>query len=150
VTDDFEIRDAADRGRGLFARRPFRAGESVIEMAGIVLTTAELTDDLMALQTGEDTWLCSAGTNLDDYANHSCQPNSGYVDGDLKLVALREIAAGEEITWDYSTSLDEPGWSLDCRCGYPSCRGVVLPWRELTDNVRERLRPIALAYLRHR
>ena len=150
MTDDLVIRDAGERGRGLFARRPFRSGETVITMAGDVLTTDALTDDLMALQVGDGLWLCSTGTNLDDYANHSCEPNTGFAGGDIILVALRDIPAGEEITWDYSTSLDEPGWSLDCRCGAATCRGVVLPWRNLAGEIRDRLRPWALAYLRRR
>ncbi|HEV3445086.1 MAG TPA: hypothetical protein VG099_10610, partial [Gemmataceae bacterium] len=58
------------------------------------------------------------------------------------------IESGEEIAWDYSTSISEPGWSMACRCGCRRCRGVIRPWGELAAADRERLRDIALHYLR--
>ena len=61
---------------------------------------------------------------LDDLVNHSCAPNlglfpmvgAGGVDGDLFLVARREIAAGEELSFDYSTSMVDEPWAMDCAC----------------------------------
>ena len=93
-------------------------------------------------------WLCSDGSLLDDLVNHSCAPNAGFLTGEPVLFALRDIAAGEEIGWDYSTSISEPGWSLACRCASPDCRGVVRPWGELSVADRERLRACTLHYLR--
>ncbi len=59
-----------------------------------------------------------------DYVNHSCDPNCGLW-GQVGLVAMRAIAPGEEITFDYamadSSSFDE----FECACGTPSCRGRV-------------------------
>ncbi len=59
-----------------------------------------------------------------DYINHSCQPNAG-IRGQISLVAMRAIAPGEEITFDYamadSSSFDE----FPCACGAPTCRGQV-------------------------
>ena len=55
--------------------------------------------------------------------NHSCNANTGY-DG-LNLVALRPIAAGEELTLDYGMLLDENAETFDCQCGAPNCRSVV-------------------------
>jgi hypothetical protein len=107
-----------------------------------------LTDDMLALQVGPDLWLASDGTLTDDFANHSCDPNAGFLDGEPVLYALRDIEAGEEITWDYSTSISETGWSLDCRCQSARCRGVIRPWFELSPKDRERLHGTALRYLR--
>ena len=42
----------------------------------------------------------------------------------------------------------EPDWSLDCHCGSLTCRGRIVPWHELSAPDRERLRPIAMPYLR--
>ncbi len=61
---------------------------------------------------------------------------------------VADIAAGEEITWDYSTSIDCEGWSLECRCGAKNCRKVIRPWQELSDSDRVRLTSVALKYLR--
>jgi D-alanine-D-alanine ligase len=55
--------------------------------------------------------------------NHSCAPNTGY--RGLDVVALRSIAAGEELTLDYGLMLNEESASFTCQCGAPSCRGTV-------------------------
>ncbi|HZY74995.1 MAG TPA: SET domain-containing protein [Jatrophihabitantaceae bacterium] len=60
-------------------------------------------------------------------ANHSCDPNLWW-SGD-ELIALRAIAAGEELTYDYATG--DPagalgtGALLRCNCGSMRCRGLV-------------------------
>jgi SET domain len=145
-----EIRQTQTKGRGVFALEPIANGRAILEFKGRLLRTAELTEDLLAMQVGLDEWLCSDGSLLDDCVNHSCEPNGGFLHGDPVLYALRDIAAGEEIGWDYSTSIAEPGWALECRCGAPACRGIVRPWGELEPQDRDRLRAVALRYLRDR
>ena len=54
------------------------------------------------------------------YSNHSCEPNVGF-GGNVVLVAMRDIAAGEELTTDYALFDDYEG-GMDCACGTPSCR----------------------------
>jgi hypothetical protein len=148
MAESLEVRITPDRGRGLFARRPFAAGERIVEMRGWLATSAQLSDDWLAMQVGPDLWLCSHGDLDDDCGNHSCDPNAGFTTGEPVLFALRDIPAGQEICWDYSTSIAEPGWSLECRCGSPKCRRTIHSWPELTAAERDRLRPVALAYLR--
>ena len=143
-----EIRCAGAKGRGVFAAEPIGRGRRVVAMGGRLLSGAELTDDLLAMQVGDDLWLCSDGTLLDDMLNHSCDPNAGFLHGDPVLYALRDIVVGEEICWDYSTSIAERGWSLECRCGAANCRRVVRSWGELPPRERDGLRGIALYYLR--
>jgi len=143
-----EVRMTTDKGRGVFATRRIASGETLAAMQGWRATTRELLEHWFAMQVGPDVWLCSDGAGLDDCINHSCDPNAGFVSGEPVFVALRDIAAGEEIGWDYATSIAELGWSLECRCGAENCRGVIRPWGDLTSAERERLRPIAVAYLR--
>jgi hypothetical protein len=65
-----------------------------------------------------------------DHLNHSCEPNAG-IEGQIILVAMRDIAAGEEITFDYATVLCGEGhpilskYSFVCGCGKSCCRGKV-------------------------
>jgi SET domain-containing protein len=152
VNDPNLFVDAAGvKGRGLFAARPFAVGERVVPLGGAIRTTAELQDDEMALQIGPERWLCSAGEHLDDFANHSCEPNVGFLNpDDHALYALRTIAVGEEIVWDYSTSIDEPEWDLKCHCGSAGCRRMIRPWHALSTSERLRLLPIAMGWLRDR
>ena len=46
-------------------------------------------------------------------------------------MALRDIAAGEQLTYDYSTYIANPRERLQCCCGSPRCRGEVGPFRDL-------------------
>jgi D-alanine-D-alanine ligase len=55
--------------------------------------------------------------------NHSCDPNTAYLG--LDLVAIKEIAAGEEITADYAALLNDTAETFQCKCGAANCRGVV-------------------------
>ena len=143
-----EIRDAGSKGQGVFTLSPIRKGTKVLSMEGTTLPSSALTEDLLALQVGPDLWLCSDGSKIDDMVNHSCEPNVGFVDGTPTLYAIQDIAVGEEICWDYTTSISEPGWALECCCGLPKCRGIIRPWGELSSQDRKRLRPSALNYLR--
>ena len=63
------------------------------------------------------------------------------------MTATRDVAPGDEITFDYCTSNDWPqDWT--CACGAPACRGRITgdEWR---DPVRHRLRSCARAALTH-
>lgn len=144
----FEVRLTPDKDRGVFAIQPIRKGERIVAIEGWLAKGDELDEHWFALQVGPDLWLCSSGESLDDCINHSCDPNAGFTTGEPILFALRDIAAGEEIGWDYSTSLAEPGWFLECCCGAANCRQIVRPWGELDDDCRYRLRTVALDYLR--
>lgn len=66
--------------------------------------------------------------------NHSCNPNCGIRNG--VLVALRNIIEGEEIAYDYSTTMDERYWTMACRCGAAACRGIVDDFRTLPEELR--------------
>lgn len=57
------------------------------------------------------------------FNNHSCQPSCRTV-GDFDI-AVRDIAAGEELTIEYATI--NVLQTFDCRCGAPACRGSVRP-----------------------
>jgi hypothetical protein len=84
----------------------------------------------------------------DDYVNHSCDPNTGFRE-DLLLVARRDILPDEEITWDYSTAIDEGDFAgFQCRCGAEHCCGLVQSFRHLHPVTRECLRPWVLPFLR--
>jgi hypothetical protein len=149
TTEDpkLEVRLTEHKGRGVFALESIAKGRRILAFQGEVLRTDELTDDMLAMQIDDDLWLCSDGSLLDDCVNHSCEPNAGFLDGETILYALRDIKPGEEIVWDYSTSIGWPGWTLECCCGSARCRGTVRSWGELDEKDRERLRPLALRYL---
>ncbi|MGA1442302.1 MAG: SET domain-containing protein-lysine N-methyltransferase, partial [Ilumatobacteraceae bacterium] len=57
-----------------------------------------------------------------DFINHSCEPNCGFTD-DSTLVAMRDIAAGESVTFDYAMSDTNSFIAFECRCETSLCRG---------------------------
>lgn len=62
--------------------------------------------------------------------NHSCDPNTACL-GDDKLVTIRDVQPGEEVTYDYATDYatterDVSLWyDWPCGCGAANCRGVI-------------------------
>lgn len=142
-------RKSPQHGTGVFAETAIAAGELILVFTGPLLTRVQLDPHDYHLQIGDDLYLGPSGA-ADDYVNHSCDPNSGFIDG-LRLVALRAIAAGEEITWDYSTAIDEEDFTgFTCQCGARNCRGSVRSFRHLDPATRARLRATALPYLREK
>jgi uncharacterized protein len=63
----------------------------------------------ITLQVGLDAFKLPNGS-LDDFTNHSCDPNTGIrlTDRGTIVLALRDIAAHEELTYDYSTYSNNP------------------------------------------
>lgn len=98
-----------------------------------------MTDYEMWIQVGKDNWMGPSG-GPDDYVNHSCDPNAGLLEDDtgLHLVALRQIAVNEEITFDYSTSMFQEPTEMSCICGAATCRGVIRNFMDLPISVQEK------------
>ncbi len=78
----------------------------------------------LSIQVAEDYYLLSVNDSEADWINHSCMPNAG-LNGQIVLVALRDIQPGEEITFDYAMSDGTAYDEFDCMCGSPDCRGYV-------------------------
>ncbi|MDE7114433.1 MAG: SET domain-containing protein-lysine N-methyltransferase, partial [Acetatifactor sp.] len=73
------------------------------------------------------------------YINHSCSPNCG-LRGEITFVAMRDINADEEITFDYAF-LDNEDYQFQCSCGSLNCRKVItgFDWKikELQNEYKE-------------
>jgi SET domain-containing protein len=149
--DGLEVRRSPVHGTGVFARRPFAPGELVTRQEGVLLEVDELREDLKAIQIGPRSWLLADpnAPHPSDEINHSCDPNLGFTAGDTALYALRPIAPGDELTFDYSTAMEEPWFHLPvCECGAETCRGQVQRYSALPVDTRRALRPLAMAWLR--
>jgi hypothetical protein len=119
-------------GLGLFAAADIPADAPILtftgELIGLEEVLASGIDESYPLQVGSKTYL-----DLDSRSrvvNHSCTPNAG-LRSDRILIALRDVQIGEEIFYDYSTTMSERRWQMECRCGEPSCRGIVGDFRDL-------------------
>jgi hypothetical protein len=127
-----EVRPSPIHGQGLFAREAIAAGEIVTVKGGHVLTGAQwaaLEPELgpAEVQIAEDLFIAPAGRAEREgsmmYTNHSCEPNIA-LQGQIVFVAMRDVAAGEELTHDWATT-DDGTYEMACRCGAPRCRGII-------------------------
>jgi len=76
----------------------------------------------------DDNLFLGPSDEIDDYVNHSCDPNAGVIiDGEFsKLVAIQTIGRCEEIRFDYSTTMYKPVLVMNCSCGSAICREKVV------------------------
>lgn len=115
-------------GHAVFAARDIEPGELIAVWGGTVTSGAWLANRLelrrLALQIDEDLFVLSAVEGPADWINHSCDPNAG-IRGQVSLVAMRRIARGEEICFDYAMTDSSPYDEFSCHCGAPECRGWV-------------------------
>ncbi len=133
-----DIREGA-YGRGVFAGETIPAGALIARFSGPFLRYEQTSAATYALQIGPDLYIGGSG-GVDDLFNHSCDPNAGVmIQGtSAELQAIRDISPGEEIAFDYSTTLDEGDFTMECRCGSPSCRGTIGDGRDLPQAVWQR------------
>jgi hypothetical protein len=139
---------SAIAGQGAHAAEVIPGGEVVAVKGGHIVdgpAVAGLPEAIKdsALQIAADCFL--AALTREEYdgvlmrVNHSCEPNVG-MGGNVLLVSMRDIAAGEELTIDYALFLADPGFAMDCRCRTPACRGVVRGTDWMRADLRERYR----------
>lgn len=121
------------------AGRPIPKGELVMLLPPNLLLWEEEVDDfntcLQLLTTPSGARLFSSSItelDIDNFLCHSCEPNTTvHIGSDLAagLIANKDIAAGEIISFDYDTTEDDlrgDRGGFVCNCGAPSCRGEIL------------------------
>ena len=139
-----QTRRSAVHGNGVFAVHDIAEGETLVEYKGEVISWKEALrrhphdpaqpnhtfyfhiDDKHVIDGKID-------GNASKWINHSCAPNceADETDGRVFIKALRNIAAGEELNYDYGLIIDEPYTpallaEFPCWCGAESCRGTLL------------------------
>jgi SET domain-containing protein len=139
-----QVRRSGVHGKGVYALQPLAKGQTVVEYVGEVITWKEALrrhpsnpddpnhtfffhlDDSHVIDAG-------VGGNAARWINHACNPNceADEQDGRVFIRALRNIAPGEELFYDYGLTVDErytPKLKREyaCRCGAPRCRGTML------------------------
>jgi SET domain-containing protein len=132
ISPKAEVRESPIHGRGLFAAAAFAAGEVVCVKGGYIFDgeTLRAMPEWYAsaeIQVAEDLFIGPLAEEEREgsmiFSNHSCEPNVG-VRGQVVFVAMRAVAAGEELTHDWATT-DDDEYSLECRCGASDCRKLI-------------------------
>lgn len=123
----FEVQEKTRLGRACIAKKPIAKNEIICKMVGPSLSLKDFFDkyelnDCTPLQIGNDRFI----DLIEPYNcfNHSCNPNAGIRNNGI-LFALKDISPGEEIMYDYSTTVDDVTWRMDCDCREANCRKVI-------------------------
>ncbi len=116
----------SETGKGVFAAETIPAGTVLFKIEGKHLSFEETLaleeNESYCLQVGLKKYIAMHYPVF--LINHSCNPNCG-INEWLEFFTLREIQKKEELRWDYSTSMLERHWVMECRCGEKNCRKVV-------------------------
>ncbi len=146
---------SSNLGRGLFATADLPKGE-VIAIFDAQIYTAEksslLPKDLPlnvhdhAVQFSETQYRWSRYGTV---PNHSCDPNCG-INGNgrsFRIVAMRNIRKGEQLTFDYEMTEDSDWIMVECRCGSPICRKKIGAHRNMPVEIRKKYKGYIASYL---
>jgi len=141
-----QVRRSGVHGRGVYAIRKIRKGETIIEYKGQMITWKQAErrhphnpddpDHTFFFHIDDDHVIdANVGGNAARWINHACDPNcESDIDEEQHRVfikALRKIRPGEELFYDYGLVIDERYTKklkkqFACRCGADDCRGTML------------------------
>ena len=124
-------------GKGVFASGHLRRRQRLLGFHGPSVSLHEIPSPAdgghdFYLQVGRDLFIGPSG-DIDDCVNHSCNPNCGLriADDCIDLIAVRNISPGEELCFDYSTTMLDFPFRMNCTCGEPNCRLTITDFRFL-------------------
>lgn len=130
LSPKLEIREEKTiEGRGMFARQPIAKGEIITIWGGDVVPTEDFKalgehQKRQSAQVADGFYLVSSKPGPGDFINHSCDANAG-IQGQIVIVAMRDIAVGEEACIDYAMCDSTPGEDFECACGAANCRHLI-------------------------
>jgi SET domain-containing protein len=136
VTKKARVSSSGINRKGVFAKARIKKGEVIAVWGGFIIGEKEFKRlskkrfkkiEDYATKVSDGFYLVSCkkgGLEDDDFFNHSCNPNAG-IHGHLLMVAMRDIAPKEEITYDYAMTDADFAYSFHCACGVKNCRGVI-------------------------
>ncbi len=136
------IRSSDIHAAGCYTTTPIPRGTYVLEYTGPRIRKS-VADEIYAdkpctyLFGLSEGGLVIDGHGMAAFVNHCCQPNCETEedeDGRVWIVALRDIAAGEELTYDYC--LYDGDGEEPCFCGSPRCRGSMYSKAEMRRRAR--------------
>lgn len=139
----FTVRKSSVHGRGVFALRPLRAGEILVEYKGKRIRWQHAVRAHLAKGINGHTFFFglsdgnvidgAQGGNSARWLNHACEANcqAFEIDGRVYIEIARDVGRGEELFIDYGLQVDDPTDEATreeyaCRCGARTCRGTML------------------------
>jgi SET domain-containing protein len=154
-----KVRRSKVHGLGVFATRAIRKGQRIIEYLGKRVSHEEAdrryedkdeNDNHTFLFIVDRKTVIDAGVEGNDarFINHACDPNCESVTQERRVFieAIRNIAEGEELVYDYQIQRDDDDPAnvdavFACCCGAKACRGTMLwPAKRPAKKKKRRIR----------
>ena len=104
-----------------FTKRAFKKGE---EISSFNSGSISSTPTYLTVQVATNKHIMLQPSFL-QYINHSCEPNFFFDTTTMKVIALQDIGAGEELGFFYPSTEWDMQQPFQCFCGTPSCIGEV-------------------------
>jgi uncharacterized protein len=143
-TRRIQVRSSGVHGKGVFALTALAAGATIIEYKGEIISWPQALERhphdpaqpnhtfYFHIESG-DVIDGNVRGNISRWINHACAPNCEADErgGRVFIKALRAIAAGEELFYNYGLSMDARYTAklkkeFACCCGAPNCLGTML------------------------
>lgn len=154
LTAKCAARDVGNGQKGVLALAPITKDEIISVWGGEIMTRSQVERlpekyQRFATQVEEDFYLAGISDDEADYFNHSCDPNAG-MQGQIIVVAMRDIAPGEQVCFDYAMTDGTDYDEFECHCGASNCRKFVRgsDWRN--PELWARYRGYFMPYLQKR
>lgn len=144
------VQQSRIHGSGIFSTRQFPKGQKLFTADGPIIAFTKLHHWRLGphwLNVGKDRWMVPYANNVWRFVNHSCDPNAIVTTG-RKVIALRPIRTGEEITIDYSCTESQRAWHMSCRCGATNCRKIIKSIHFLPEPLFQKYRQYIPTFLR--
>jgi SET domain-containing protein len=139
------IRSSAIHAAGCYTSTSIRKGAKVAEYTGHMMTKEaadqRYEDSLLTYLFGlGDGTMVIDGHAMAMFINHSCDANceTEEIDGHVWIKAIRNIAPGEEITYDYCLYDGGDDDEAICNCGAKKCRGTMYSPTEVKSRQKAR------------
>lgn len=125
-------------GLGLFAKADIEQEQFIMEYVGEVITNEMLNKRIVTSEhqyfmklTSKELIDATEFSNESRFMNHSCDPNcemqKWLVDGEtcIGLFAVKQIARGTELTFDYNFESFGDKYKKECLCGTKNYRHYI-------------------------
>jgi uncharacterized protein len=139
------VRSSDIHAAGVYTTSPVKKGRLVVEYTGPRIDRVEADRRyesrshtyLFGLDNGVD---IIDGDGVAAFINHSCEPNceTDEIKGKIWIIAMRDIVAGEELSYDYNLYDGDEDDPATCYCGATKCRGSMYSEDELKRRKKER------------
>ena len=140
---DLLIKRSGIHGCGCYTTVSIPEGTHIVEYTGGRLSKEQADalynqrSDTYLFCVGEGEYVID-GDSVAAFINHCCDPNceTDEFDEHIWIIATRDIAAGEELTYDYNLYDGDDGDEAICRCGAKECRGSMYGEEELEKRAK--------------